>query len=161
MHWMPEPNQLLVAVVIAVGVGVTRELIRAREMRTPGTWPHIDRQLSRKQRASVLRALRNGQAADDPSLAFAVVAAARSARRHLPTSALRRGLVAVGVLLLAVGVVVGGWRAVMGPRDLVLLFFGVWPALDGLVLIAIGPASLHRAKRAVEAERANQALLDG
>jgi hypothetical protein len=163
---MSVPNLLLTVVPLAVVLGlvslvVARAVIHSRELRDPGTWPHIARQLSRKQRASVRRALRNGQAADDPSLAFAVVAAARLLQRHGPTAAQRRCWVAVGVLLLAAGLAYGGWRAVVGPRDWMLVFIAVLLPVDGLLLIALVPISVRQAKRAAEAERANQALLDG
>lgn len=172
IHWMSEPNPLLAvaplpAVVIAgvvfglVSLILARAVIRSRELRGPGTWPQIARQLSRKQRVSVRRALRNGRAADDPSLAFAVVAAARLLQRHGPTAAQRRLWVAVGVTMLAVGLAFGGWRAVTGPRDWMLVFIAVLLPVDGLLLIALAPISVRQARRAAEAERANQALLDG
>jgi hypothetical protein len=42
-----------------------------------------------------------------------------------------------------------------------LLFIAVLLPVDGLLLIALVPLSLRQAERAAEAERANQALLDG
>ena len=152
----------LAVVVALVSLVLARAAIRSRqEMRSPGTWPRIYRELSRKQRASVRRALRNGRAVDDPSLAYAVVTAARYLRRHGPKPGQRLLNVAVGVISLAVSAFLG-WHAATVPRNRpMLLSIAVLQLVVGLQLIALLPVSLRQAKRAAEAERANQAPLDG
>jgi Flp pilus assembly protein TadB len=150
----------LVLVVALGGLVIARAIRSRRDSDGSDAWPRIYRELTGKQRASVRRALQDGRTVDDPSLAFAVVAAARSRRRHGLGRAQRRHYAVVGVALLAMAAL-GGWRAVTEPPGRSMLAVVAVLLVDGLLFIALVPASARQARRVAEAERANQALLDG
>jgi hypothetical protein len=124
----------------AQGQGMPRELVAAREG------------LSRVQRRAASRAVRRGDAADDPAAARLAVAQARLFVRRRPGAALLWSLAAIVVLMAGVAV----WTFARGQVVLGLVFAATTP-LSLWALWRLRPAAVTVA---LEAERRNREALE-
>jgi hypothetical protein len=139
--------QLLGLVVFAVDQIVDRTRHqRLRAVRR--TWTDTARTLSAEERREVGRAVRAGNAVDDPWLAVPAMEMAAALLAYPPRTPLRRVGDALFVAWITAPMVVNGFRREWGWMALAALF----PLLCGVVAVWV-PRSRKRAAEALEANR--------